>query len=226
MSDILNTWAWIHTRQNDHHVLNLYSPVIFCTRLWRVASVSRDACVGMYGLSLTVLNFWKFTSYCSIKPLWSGMGGSSSGSYLADPTSSIPSHCASIVMTSTVRANTLTLSCPLAIYVRGQSQTPWRLHLSCYDTYTRAILLTCSTLSVCLLVEFSSAGFSVSCNRSRNCNDMLSLSITKMGNLTGDCQSASHDNWCTVGGDGRCRVGEVRAGTTSPMPDHKGFELQ
>ena len=26
-------------------------------------------------------------------------------------------------------------------------------------------------------------------------------------------------------GDGRCRVGEVRAGTTSPMPDHKGFKL-
>ena len=37
--------------------------------------------------------------------------------------------------------------------------------------------------------------------------------------------SASHDNWCTVGGDGGCRVGEVRAGTTSPMPDHKGFKL-
>ena len=26
-------------------------------------------------------------------------------------------------------------------------------------------------------------------------------------------------------GDG-CRVSEVRAGTTSPMPDHKGFKLQ
>ena len=38
--------------------------------------------------------------------------------------------------------------------------------------------------------------------------------------------SASHDNLCTVGGDGGCRVGEVRAGTTSPIPDHKGFELQ
>ena len=25
-------------------------------------------------LTLTVLNFWKFTSYCSSKPLWSGMG--------------------------------------------------------------------------------------------------------------------------------------------------------
>ena len=35
-----------------------------------------------------------------------GHGGSSAGSYLADPTSSIPSHCASIVTTSTVRVNT------------------------------------------------------------------------------------------------------------------------
>ena len=38
--------------------------------------------------------------------------------------------------------------------------------------------------------------------------------------------SASRDNWCTVGGDGGCRVGEVQAGTTSPMPNHKGFKLQ
>ena len=27
-------------------------------------------------------------------------------------------------------------------------------------------------------------------------------------------------------GMGVYRVGEVRAGTTSPMPDHKGFKLQ
>ena len=32
-----------------------------------------------------------------------GHGGSSAGSYLADPTSPIPSHCASTVATSTVR---------------------------------------------------------------------------------------------------------------------------
>ena len=25
-------------------------------------------------LTLKVLNFWKFPSYCSLKPLWSGMG--------------------------------------------------------------------------------------------------------------------------------------------------------
>ena len=34
-----------------------------------------------------------------------GHGGSSAGSYLADPTFPIPSHCASIVVTSTVRVN-------------------------------------------------------------------------------------------------------------------------
>ena len=39
-------------------------------------------------------------------------------------------------------------------------------------------------------------------------------------------QSASHDNWCTVGGDGGCWVSKVWAGTTSPMPDHKDFKLQ
>ena len=35
-----------------------------------------------------------------------GHGGSSAGSYLAYPTSPIPSHCASIVVTSTLRVNT------------------------------------------------------------------------------------------------------------------------
>ena len=34
------------------------------------------------------------------------------------------------------------------------------------------------------------------------------------------------DDHSTVGGNGGCRVDEVRAGTTSPMPDHKGFKLQ
>ena len=33
-----------------------------------------------------------------------GHGGSSAGSYLADPTSPIPSHCASIVVTSTLKS--------------------------------------------------------------------------------------------------------------------------
>ena len=41
-----------------------------------------------------------------------GHGGSSAGSCLADPTSPIPSHCASIVVTSTVRV------CILFAYMR------------------------------------------------------------------------------------------------------------
>ena len=34
-----------------------------------------------------------------------GHGGSSAGSYLVDPTSPIPSHCASVAVTSTLRVN-------------------------------------------------------------------------------------------------------------------------
>ena len=34
------------------------------------------------------------------------------------------------------------------------------------------------------------------------------------------------DNESTVRGDGGSRVGEVRASTTSTMPEHKGFKLQ
>ena len=33
-------------------------------------------------------------------------------------------------------------------------------------------------------------------------------------------------NYSTVGGDGGYRVVKVQAGTTSPMPDYKGFKLQ
>ena len=40
-----------------------------------------------------------------------GHGGSSAGSYLADPTSPIPSHCASVVVTSTLRANLFVFMC-------------------------------------------------------------------------------------------------------------------
>ena len=39
-----------------------------------------------------------------------GHGGSSASSYLTDPTSPIPSHCASIVVTSTLRVKAKTMS--------------------------------------------------------------------------------------------------------------------
>ena len=54
----------------------------------------------------------------------------------------------------------------------------------------------------------------------------LRLQVYLQGTTIINFYSASHDNWCTVGGDGGCRVGEVQTGTTYPMPDHKGFKLQ
>ena len=41
---------------------------------------------------------WISDSYCSLKPLCSGMRGSSAGSFLTDPTSPISSHCAVIIL--------------------------------------------------------------------------------------------------------------------------------
>ena len=38
-----------------------------------------------------------------------GHGGSSAGAYLADPTSPIPSHCAPVVVTSTLRVKCMGL---------------------------------------------------------------------------------------------------------------------
>ena len=40
------------------------------------------------------------------------------------------------------------------------------------------------------------------------------------------CDTLKQDNDSTVRGAVGSRVGEVRAGTTSPMPEHKGFKLQ
>ena len=37
------------------------------------------------------------------------------------------------------------------------------------------------------------------------------------------CNPLKQDNDSTVRGDGGSRVGEVRAGTTSTMPEHKGL---
>ena len=45
-------------------------------------------------------------SYCSLKPLCSGMG-EVVGSYLADPTSPIPSHCAVIILFQSVAVHQL-----------------------------------------------------------------------------------------------------------------------
>ena len=58
-------------------------------------------------VTLKVLNFWKFTCYCSLKPLWSGIGEvvPACTSPTLHPPSPIPPNCASIVATSTVRVN-------------------------------------------------------------------------------------------------------------------------
>ena len=57
-----------------------------------------------------------------------------------------------------------------------------------------------------------------------NITQLLTLAVPVMAIDT--LQHLKQDNDSTVRGDGGSRVGEVRASTTSPMPEHKGFKLQ
>ena len=76
-----------------------------------------------------------------------GHGGSSAGSYLADPTSPIPSHCASIVVTSTVRVNILCMRLSQCHHI-----TCWG---SCEGYNITFIVLYCNLGSHCLFLYIS-----------------------------------------------------------------------
>ena len=84
-----------------------------------------------------------------------GHGGSSAGSYLANPTSPIPSHCASIVATSTLRAKTISL---LDINKLAMESTPKNtrnfsfgelitIYHACYINYKSRLTFTFRTAS-------------------------------------------------------------------------------
>ena len=107
-------------------------------------------------LTLTVLNFWNFTSYWSLKTLMVGHGGSSAGSYLADPTSPIPSHCASIVVTSTLRVNPLGLfnvAGLIGVTIwhlwKHTQQNEWRAITRAKSQGQITIVVLCVQLSIC-----------------------------------------------------------------------------
>ena len=55
---------------------------------------------------------------------------------------------------------------------------------------------------------------------------IYSLTLTVPVTAIDALRHLKQGNHSTVRGDGGSRVGEVRAGTTSPMPEHKGFKLQ
>ena len=48
--------------------------VVIMTARYHIGTASVYSVIKLFVLTLKVLNFWKFTSYYSLKPLWSGMG--------------------------------------------------------------------------------------------------------------------------------------------------------
>ena len=79
----------------------------------------------MEALTLKVLNFWEFTQkmewvdivqLLQLKTLIVGHGGCSAGSYLADPTSTIPSYWAEIILFKSVPVHQWSWLALLEIY--------------------------------------------------------------------------------------------------------------
>ena len=63
-------YLWIvltSVNANQMYRTNKLLPLLHISSVWRQKGLS------VY-ITLKVLNFWKFTSYCSLKQLWSGMG--------------------------------------------------------------------------------------------------------------------------------------------------------
>ena len=102
-----------------------------------------------------------------------GHGGSSAGSYLADPTSPIPSHCASIVSTSTLRVKILiymdifTFTCRTsALY----SHTLFSVHSKCMFLQTISVVYQL----MCLSYDYISL--------STACTQLLKENFSVLGN--------------------------------------------
>ena len=102
---LLSGWVVCHLGDSRNTISNIavYSEFTSCIAQMHCVFYCATNTIISH-LTLKVLNFWKLTSYCSVKTFMVGHGGSGAFSYLADPTSPIPSHCASIV-SSTVRVN-------------------------------------------------------------------------------------------------------------------------
>ena len=86
-----------------------------------------------------------------------GHGGSSAGSYLADPTSPIPSHCAPTVATSTVRVNTYISHFPISqvslVIMNHISVTILpknTVHVKLMDSPLLCLLVSISSSNICI----------------------------------------------------------------------------
>ena len=107
-------------------------------------------------LTLKVLNFWKWSGWISwqflqLKPLVVGHGGSSAGSYLANPTSPIPSHCGVIVLFKSVPVHQLSWLALLKSWGAGLRST-LKYYVDCWIfVFLSDIHFACAVNLLCLV---------------------------------------------------------------------------
>ena len=119
-------------------------------------------------------------------------GGSSSGSHLADPTSPIPSHCASIVATSTLRVKGPSMSGftdSNFYFSRYYQVCLYSLTITWYQIYWiwQSFSLRSSALKMCRNNRHQ---------RVQHNTDLPSMLL--FWEVLLNSYSASHGNWCTA----------------------------
>ena len=122
-----------------------------------------------------------------------GHGGSSAGSYLADPTSPIPSHCASIVTTSTVRVNKKATCIPVIYFSYPELPSSLPQADACSGGMRQNVTSN-GLLRVRLETEWTKSYTADSCSFT-----FLSLSILCMSNFQGHfVMQMSHTMFCNM----------------------------
>ena len=128
-----------------------------------------------------------------------GHGGSSAGSYLANPTSPIPSHCASIVMTSTLRVKSVcqdrkeiraakrSYSDIWTLYeIDKESDTLWLIDLNCI-TFAADIYMCIITLIASMCVVGLGGFHTMLVSTSRTTLEQVRMCIYSVGNTCRLC---------------------------------------
>ena len=178
-----------------------------------------------------------------------GHGGSSAGSYLAGPTSPIPSHCASIVATSTVRVKLQNVKVVLTVtWLHALVSLPHSRnnHTNLFEITERGDVLLWPS---CLIpFMFACWGVATRCFLNNFSCTISCFSITKvivtfykhmdelriaLCSLYQSCRWVIgwiSDSYCSIkplcSGMGEVVPARYLADPTSPMPEHKGFKLQ
>ena len=130
-------WEGHHGWSNEHCTITTVEGLLHCVCIKLFCSVLFLWGVQLYNCNRMFCCYliqqcwreWIFWQLLQFKTLMLGHGGSSAGSYLVDPTSPIPSHCAVIILFQSVSVHQLSWLTLWELSILRTKIVPWTLLL-------------------------------------------------------------------------------------------------